>query len=325
MHASWHGCVEAVEVLLQASAKATTVRIGGTTALMDACAGGHERVAAKLLDAGAPIDAADAHGLTALMHAARAGHDVAMVPLLQRLAALNVKDKEGRTALAHAATEECFQRLLASGANPKSRTAPPPAPRQRHRAIAFSSDGAAGSPAGANQQPTRRTSAPPADWNGKNWTNTPGANTGRAAADGAKSAPAPKGGAGGSPWSIGADDSAAKKKADGNGLDFLRVRPRGPENMGSGYGKEKKERAPPTVPTKVPPAAALSAGQRASAGVAAAPARKGVDPIEARREGAARMLQMVFKLRFLARLRAEAKLFGLLKLSGKELTNHWHS
>jgi hypothetical protein len=116
MHAAFHGRVASIEVLIQAGATPTVVRLGGFTALMDAAVGAHERVVQVLLKAQADPDAADKDGVTALMHAAKLGHDATMLPLLMATSAINRKDKGGKSALDHASTPAAIKRLLDAGA-----------------------------------------------------------------------------------------------------------------------------------------------------------------------------------------------------------------
>ncbi|KOO30698.1 ankyrin repeat [Chrysochromulina tobinii] len=115
MHAAFHGRVASIEVLIQAGATPTVVRLGGFTALMDAAVGAHERVVQVLLKAQADPDAADKDGVTALMHAAKLGHDATMLPLMAT-SAINRKDKGGKSALDHASTPAAIKRLLDAGA-----------------------------------------------------------------------------------------------------------------------------------------------------------------------------------------------------------------
>ena len=294
------------------------MRPGGTTALMDAAAAGHERVIAVLVAAAtskdektgaktvdkAVLDATDAHGMTALMHAARAGHDTAMLPLLRGKASLNVQDRgepdkgiPRKTALAHAATEECYHRLLNGGADPKSRKEPPPEARGRAKL------GSVGGGAAAGDQQQAGGGA------------RSGANSARGAR---RSSVAPCA-------ASNAPEAAASPQAQTGGTDFLKVRPRAAENLGSGYGREKKPAQAGFTPGASPEGAATmrrsSSFRRGATAVASAPV-KPVDKEAVKQDKAARLLQTIFKLRLISRLRAEAKFFGMVK-KFKAPSNHW--
>jgi ankyrin repeat protein len=296
MYAAYHGHTEALEVLLQAEADAKAVRLGGTSALMDAAAGGHEDVVASLLLAKANVDAADAHGLSALMHAARAGHDSVMVPMVQAKASLNMKDKEGKTALAHAVTAEVADRLILAGADARSRKDPFPEPRSRARPTPSPALVAAAEAA-----------APLSAREGRGGSGRPHSARG-GADDGDK---ASKAGSKGSPWGIGVESHQKRASAMG-AKDFLRVRPRKEDSSSGRHGT-------PTFSSR---------GRRANMGVL--PSKEQPKPavaqkVESKQDKAAKKLQALFKARFAAKLRAEAKLFGMLSMCKEQLNNHWET
>lgn len=299
MHAAWNGREPAVEVLLQASANVDAVRLGGTTALMDAAAAGHEGVVAKLLRAGARVDAADSHGLTALMHAARAGHDIAMLPLLRAGAAFSAKDRTNISVLAHCSTLEAAQRVLAAGADPKSRKGAMPEPRTRTHTpsvtipphiIRMCADNAAGAPGSEAQSP----SGPTAKKEGVQASSEM-----MSAAPKLSKPPA-------SPWAIGVEQHKQKKEGSA-AKDVLRVRPIREDSA----SKQRNQPHSPRSRRRPLPKILTMAGMATEE-----------EEATRRADDAVRKLQSVFKSRFQQRMRAEAKLLGMLKQSRQLLTNH---
>jgi ankyrin repeat protein len=72
------------------------------TALMDACAKGHQAIVEALLQYSARPDIQDATGQTALMKACNRGHQIIVESLLQHNVNLNIQDFTGKTALMEA-------------------------------------------------------------------------------------------------------------------------------------------------------------------------------------------------------------------------------
>ncbi|QNJ99810.1 ankyrin repeat domain-containing protein [Dyella telluris] len=117
--------VEGVKLLLKHRAGVNAVDARHRSALMAACAEGHEQIARALRAAGADVNLVDRHGSTALMEAARAGA-VGIVKLLAEAQPdARLRDSHGRDALTLAcqspqAHAEVVRALLALGAEPKT-------------------------------------------------------------------------------------------------------------------------------------------------------------------------------------------------------------
>ena len=118
--ASEHGCLEVVNLLLEAGADKEKRNIDGATPLISAALGGCSEVTRLLLVSGADIEAGNRRGETALHTAAGQGHWQIVRLLLQARAEKDAFDKEGRTPL-HLATElgnvEAVRLLLEVGAD----------------------------------------------------------------------------------------------------------------------------------------------------------------------------------------------------------------
>ena len=101
--ASFAGDVGKLPLALQAGVDVDSTDAGsGATALMAACAGGHEAAARLLLEAGAAADWKGTNGETALMVASQHGHEGTVRVLLEVGAAVESKANDGWTALAFA-------------------------------------------------------------------------------------------------------------------------------------------------------------------------------------------------------------------------------
>jgi len=122
--AAYEDDTAAVELLLNAHAKAAVADEYGETPLSLASANGNAAIVKKLLEAGADANAARWNGETPLMLASRAGNPAAVQLLLERGAKADaVEARKGQNALMWAAAEghaEACALLLKSGASPNS-------------------------------------------------------------------------------------------------------------------------------------------------------------------------------------------------------------
>ena len=116
MDAVLRGDEAAVRSWLERGGRANTARedgeVIGITLLMDAAVGGHERVAALLLQHGARVNLQSSNGGTALMAAAHHGRERVVELLLQHGAEVNLQNSVGCTALmAEIGRESCRERV----------------------------------------------------------------------------------------------------------------------------------------------------------------------------------------------------------------------
>ena len=118
--ASYAGDVGKLRLALQAGVDVNSKDAGsGNTALMAACAGGHEAVTRLLLEAKAAVDLQSPNGWTALMVASQSGHEGTVRVLLEAGAAVALKSPNGMTALMVASQhgkEGTVRLLLEAGA-----------------------------------------------------------------------------------------------------------------------------------------------------------------------------------------------------------------
>jgi ankyrin repeat protein len=123
--ASGRGCLEAVEVLLDAGSDIRVQNKRGETALIVTLQASNEQtVEAEIVDvllrAGADVNAKDHHGMTALMCASQDRRIAIVQNLLNNLADVNAQNNEGFTVLMMSSSgiqEETVKFLLEHGAN----------------------------------------------------------------------------------------------------------------------------------------------------------------------------------------------------------------
>lgn len=116
MAAASEGLREAIETLVSVGASVSAVGTSRITALHEASANGHDRVAFRLLELGAAVDAETDDGVTPFMCAAAWGHVEVAKLLLSHGADRKHKDETGASAadIAEEKGEQAFVEFLDS-------------------------------------------------------------------------------------------------------------------------------------------------------------------------------------------------------------------